>query len=544
MAVQSRQLHNNWALMALAAIGLAVCAAGVFRLSFGFDVWYMLATGREIVEHGIPYQNPFALQEDMGIIVQQWMLCVLFYGIYQLGGFVGLALWASMMSVVLMVSLYRLGRLVKDDRFGGEWLMMLVLVVMPACMLYIDMGSKVYSMVAYCWVVFLCEKYRRTGRCRWLALLFPLTVLHAGFHLAMAPFDLVIIGCYLLPDFLQPFHKREHLEGVRLWKGSYRRLPLLGALALAAIGLCINPYGIRGALYLLLSYGAADYDGAIPEMSPLAPASFGMYGYVVVGMLVLAGLVIGHAGLRRINLPPTLLALGTAVLVFQHERNMWLIVPFVFVLTASMMHGWSLDPSRIRDWWQKRRKPEAASSAQSGQGLGEGALPHRATDAPDARLRKGTVAAAVALTLVAVGVGGVLVWPEVPGMADKEAASPYAPTALVRAVEQDAGTKDVRLFAPVRLGAYLEWSGFKVWVDSRLEIWNAPISGSDHDYYTEYVDMCHGRWYDRDFEVFLAENDFDYLITEKESQMEAYLEQSGGYATMLGTGDYELWKKA
>lgn len=511
--MQADTKRNNWLLMALLAIGLAVCAAEAFKTSFNFDVWYMLATGREIVQSGIPYQNPFALQDGMQMIVQQWMLCVLLYGLYQAGGFVALALWTMALAIGLMVSLYRLGRLVKADRFGGEWLMALLLVATVACLSYITMCSSVYSMIAYCWVMFFCEKYRRTGQYRWLGALLPLAVLHAGFHLSLAAFDLVIIGCYAVPDVLAPLHKRGRLMGVRLDQGSYRRLPLLIALAGVAVALCINPYGIRGALYLFLSYGAAEYGGAVPEMRALAPSAAGLSGYAAVVMLLLAGLAVGRRGLRSINLPLVLLTAGTALLTFQHVRNVWLVTPFAYALAASTMHGWSLG-------FDARKRPAS-----------------RAT-------RRIAGAAAGLLCVVAVGVGAMLVYSETPAMADMEKTGKYSPTALVRAIEQDAGTTDVRLFNPVRLGAYLEWSGFKVWVDSRLEIWNSPISGADRDYYTEYVDMCNGDWYDVDFEAFLNENGFDYLITENNSQMEAYLQQTDGYTTLLGSGDYTLWKRA
>ena len=482
----------------------------VFGHCFNFDIWYMLATGREIVEHGIPYQNPFAVQEGLGIIVQQWALCVLVYGIYSATGFVGLALWSILMAAMLALSLYRLGRLLKGDRFGGEWLLLLLLAAFPAFIPYITMCSSVYSMIAYCWVVFFCEKYRRTGRVGWLVALPLLAVAHGGFHLSLAVFDLDIIGCYLVPDLLRPLHRRGLLSGVALARAGYRRLPLLGALVATALALMVNPYGLRGALYLFLSYGAADYDGAVPEMRPFAPAEFDLWGFSVVLMILLAALVLGRRGPGRIDLPLALLLASTTFLAFDHVRNMWLAVPFAYGLVASGMSGWSTDFGRLRGW----RIPRKAAGAI------------------------GAVACAAAVALAAG-----LIAQEAPAMADKEKTGAYSPSPLVDYIEQDAGTKDVRLFNPVRLGGYLEWRGLPVFVDSRLEVWNAPINGTGRDYYREYVDMSNGRWSARDFERFLAENDFDYLVTEQGSYLDQYLDQTEGYQSVMGTGSYTLWKR-
>lgn len=543
----SAPYRNNIVLMALAGVGLALCAAEAFRGSFNFDIWYMLATGREIVQNGIPYENPFALYDGMSIIVQQWMLCVLVYGIYTAAGFVGLALWSMVLAVALMASLYRLGRLVKADRFGGELLMMLLLVAMPALLSYITMCSSVYSMIAYTWVVFLCEKYRRTQRYRWLALLMPLVVVHAGFHLSLAAFDLVIIGCYLVPDVLAPFHRRGRLMGIAFERSDYKRLPLLVALVGAAVALCINPYGIRGALYLFLSYGAADYGGAVPEMRAFAPAAGGIYGMSSLAMLVLAGLAIGRLGLKRINLPLTLLVVGTAFMTFQHVRNMWLVAPFAYALVAGAMHGWSLDFAKL----PRRRSGKAPASTPATAGAAAGsaagveqAPAGKAAFAPQRSRRAKALSYGVGgvLIVASIAVAGAMVVQSAPEMANQEKTGQYSPMALVNAIEQDAGGTDVRIFNPIRLGGYLEWRGFKVSMDSRLETWNSAISGLDRDYYTEYVDMTNGEWSASDMEAFLDENGLDYLIAEKGSPLDTYLEHAEGYVNMLGTGDYVLWK--
>ena len=55
------------------------------------DGWFLLATGREIVHNGIPFENPWSLDSGQGIIVQQWLHDVWLYGWYSLAGYTGVA---------------------------------------------------------------------------------------------------------------------------------------------------------------------------------------------------------------------------------------------------------------------------------------------------------------------------------------------------------------------------------------------------------------------------------------------------------------------
>lgn len=509
--------HNNILIMCIAAAVMIAFASIVYEHTFNFDVWYMLATGREILQNGIPYDNPFAQQDGMQIIVQQWMLCVLNYLIYSITGFAGLAWWTLLMALMLMVSLYRLGRLKKKDTFGGEILAVLAIPALMCMASYITMCSSVYSMIAYVWVVFFCEKYRQTEKYRWLVYLLPLAVVHSGFHMSFAIFDLVIVFCYMIPDVLRPFHKRGHLKGIAFRESSYRRLPLLIAFIGVALVLCVNPYGIRGALYVVLSYGSAGYENVIPEMNPLTPAEFPLFSISMLSLAVLAVFAMGACGLRRMDLPLIILILGTVVMAFQHQRSIWLPVIFCYALIAGSITGWSWDFAKVARW-----RDSAYAKA------------FRATNAVAGAI---ICAAALAWSL------HMIIAVYMPTIAQAEKSDEYSPTGIMSQIVREAGDEDIKILNPIRLGGFIEWVGYKPYIDSRLEIWNSSINGVGEDYYNEYVDMTKGYWTDEEFQEFLDENDFDYLIVERDSAVEEYLKDAQGYRNAMGTDFYSLWRR-
>lgn len=552
--------HNNPLLMAIAAAFIAIYVAWNAGGFTDNDIWFILATGREIFENGIPYENPFAMHDGMGIVVQQWVPCLIAYGIYSLGGFVALGLWVGVLSALVVLSLYRLGRLLKGDRFGGELILLVIAVTVPALLGYLSMRPHAYTMLAFCWLLFFLEKYRRTGKVGWLVACVALVAAHVNFQMALAPFDLVIIGCYCIPDLLAPLHKRGHAQSVQLADAGYKRLPLLVCLIASAAALLASPYGLDGALYLVSSYGSASYNSYIREMRALTPWGKGLGGMAAVVMLVLAAMAAGKHGMRGINLPLTLLAFGVGFAGFAHSRNIWLIAFFALPLVMSAMHGWSLDfaklPPRTR---RKRSKQGAGSEADAGETVAAGQAPTPMTqpDEPlslspeDAerklRKRRNVVWGCTAAVCLGAAIGtGVLLWQAAPEWRDYEKESDMTPSGLLDYIEKTGvDPQDVRLFNPFNIGGYLEWRGYKVFMDPRPELWAPGISGHGEDYYREYVDMMsNDDWTDRDFANFLAKYDFQYLIVENGTKISDYLKSfPTDYMSLLGTGDYTLWGK-
>ena len=405
---------------------------------------------------------------------------------------------------------------------------------MPALMTYLSMRPHLYTMLAFTWLVYFCERYRRTGQLGWLVGCVALTAVHVNFQMAMAPMDVAIVGCYWLPDLLAPLHKRGRCQKVQLADGAYRRWPLFLCMLACAVALLANPYGLDGALYVMKSYGAAAYGSFIMEMKPLAPWGLsGIGGMAAVVMLALAALAAGKRGLGRIDAPLTLLAFGVGIMAFSHVRNVWLIALFALPLVMGVTRGWSMDFSQL--WGRpplRRRKKKLQGAANAG-----------AAARRWRRWQHVTLGVTVAVALGATVAVTVLLWQAVPHWADYEEESDKTATGLVDYIEQnEEDPAAVRLFNPFNVGGYLEWRGYKVFMDPRPELWGSAMTGADVDYYNEYVDMLRGDWTDRDYADFLSRYDFDYLLVEKDTTLDKYLKEfQSDYQSLLGTGNYVLW---
>lgn len=499
---------DNVIIMAFALCLIAIYAAlNVFSSSYDNDVWFFLSTGREIVENGIPYENPFTFLEGMSIIVQQWLHCVITYVLYINFGFVGLGIWVTILFACMVFSLFKVGRIMRGDKFGGEVLLLLIIPTIFPLSLYSSVRPHLYTMIIFIWVVGFLELYRKSSKIGFLVPLPFIAALHINLQASLAPFDLVIIICYLIPDFMNAIHRDGFLKWINFLNWDYRRIPILIVLPLCAIAFLANPYFLDGALYLVKSYDSASYGSFIREMYALSPGNDIRLGMSVV-MMILAAVCIGLRGLKKLDFPLLLLVIGTSIFTFIHSRNVWLgpLFCYLYIAKASVGTHIELPRSIVRF-----KKPLAALGGVIG------------------------VVAFLAISISAV--------PRLNQLPENDTNTPVA--AMDYLDEIGANKETTKVFNYFNAGGYIEYRGYKVSIDPRPEIWSPSISGADFDYYKEFVDMFNGEIivdeYVRKYgyNVFIVPKTYNDLNLFKDQNY--YFEISGGdgYRAFIKKSAYE-----
>lgn len=498
---------NNVFLTVVFLVAVALYAAwDIFGTAYDNDIWFIMATGEEIVKNGIPYTNPFSLHEGMGIVVQQWLSCVISYLIYGAGGFVGLGIWTLFLFAILVFSFYRVSRMIRDDSYGSEMIMLVFLPLVPILSTYASVRPHLYTMIAFVWIVGLLTAYRRTSKLAYIVPLPFIVALHVNFHASMAPFDIVIMVCYLIPDLLKPLHERGYLLKIGCIEWDYKRIPLLIVTVASILALLANPYFIDGALYVVRSLGTASYRDYISEMNPLVPASHWIYIMVSLFVIVTA-ISLGAQGSKRINFPLLLLVVGTSALSFTQIRNLWLGPLFcAFYLVSIGAHHSILLFARAKA----------------------------------AKILSWAVAA-----LGAIGCCLLIAF-EAPALQAQPENDSSTPVAAIDYLDEIGADKDkTRILNFFNSGGYFEYRGYKVVMDPRPELWAPSITGLSFNYYEEFVDMTMGDTYIDDY---IAKYDLNVYVVDKTDasvdifkDQEVYLEISGGsdYRAFIKRDAYE-----
>ena len=222
------------------------------------DGWFLLASGRVIVEYGIPRTNPFTAIAGQGIVIQQWLHDAWLYLCWKGAGYAGVAVSVAIpAALALWAYTGTVSRLAQNARY--PWAPLLIGALGFTLMAsYLSIRPSLWTAALLFVAISLCLEWRRGANKRLLFALPVVSLLSVNLQAALWPLPAAAAACFLLPEEGE-ISLSETGGTVRSWVRS--RLPLLAAIAGMAAESLVNPYAIDGSLYVLRSLGAASYGG-------------------------------------------------------------------------------------------------------------------------------------------------------------------------------------------------------------------------------------------------------------------------------------------
>lgn len=433
--------------MAIMALIPAIRSAGTLDT----DGWFLLASGRVIVESGIPVTNPFTAIAGQGIVLQQWLHDAWLYLWWKAAGYTGVAVSVAVpAALALWAYSGTVSRLAQNPRY--PWAPLLISAVGFALMTsYLSVRPSLWTAALLFVTISTCQEWRRGSSSRCLLVLPVVSLLSVNLQAALWPLPAAAAACFLLPEEGE-ISLGETGETVRSWARS--RLPLLAAIVGMAAESLINPYFIDGSLYVIRSLGAASYGGVILELKPVwaMPAAALFWGVAILAAIISCVLA------RRF--PPR-----------------WLIA---FWLAASMAGALA-----VRCLWITWTVSFLIVAASVGQG-----------DAINPRVHRLLIAGRAVMVLV-------LAFSIVnSGLNSLDSETRWVETGW-RGIDSDMaqivealGDNPGRIWSEdATVMNYLEWARAPVTYDMRPEIWSEAISGDGRaNDYRAYVDSLEGGY--------------------------------------------------
>lgn len=273
---------------------LAVCLVFSHNLlaSLPGDQWFILGNGKYILEHGFPYTNPFTVWGG-GIIIENWLYAVIAYVLWQLVGQNQLGIWilVETMSILILALVWLIARrTMKASVLASSTALVLTAVFIQ---ISFNVRPSMASMLMALTALWIQLEYMKTRDLRILAMLVPLTCFAFNLHMAMGWYTILVPGCFMLVDVI-----RDNAHAKRL-------LTYASIVILQALSTLINPYGVKGVLFLPESSGAMKYGANnIENMSVIncfkdASCIYSFNYQLEIGALVLLSSLIGLMFARR-----------------------------------------------------------------------------------------------------------------------------------------------------------------------------------------------------------------------------------------------------
>ena len=424
------------------------------------DSWDVIAEGREIVNNGIYYTDQLSMHEGLSVTVQNYGFSVLFYLIYSVMGAPAIYAVMLILNFAVCFIIYKICMLISDKNTNLSLLIMMITDIILA-LGFVVTRAQMISYVIFLMLIWILELYIKTDKTKYLWFIPVLSLLQINLHASLWWMLVLVMLVYIIDSIKKP---KLHLQG-------YRTKPLLiASLGLFLSGL-INPYGIEMITFIFKSYGDVRFQNLIVELRSFSPFRdiFSAFLYISI-VLVLAFYIFGEK--KNVRVRYLLMFFGFLALGLNTVKGMSQFILVMFFPLALVY---------------KNIKIEKVIDVKVGRD-------------------------AVMFWIGAIAfVSFAIACPIVVGQIDNHPDDVLV--GALDAIEADAegeDPKDIKIYTGYNDGGYVEYRGYKPYLDPRGEVF-LKKNNKKEDILYEWIDLKDGKIKVSDF---LSKYNFDYLLVE------------------------------
>ena len=432
------------------------------------DFYFLYKMGEYISNIGFPTHDILSMHNEMELVVQQWLCDVLFYKIYDSYSVAGMVAFVALVYVAFVFVYYRLCKLITNNFFVS-------IIATTVSSILISVGffttrPQIVTYLVFLLLFYALELYIKTKKVYWLSVLPLLSLFLINWHASM---------WWLLFVFMLPYL----VNAVPIKFKKFRQEPccnifalLLTMLIMFCVGF-INPYGKDAVTYLFGSYGVDQINAFIQEMKPTSLAQpQGKMLFVIIAIMIV---IFAFYPKNNIKLRFLGLTLGTVILSLSSLKGMAYFFICAFFSLAYFLKDLDFDITVTNS---KRTKKEKIKLA--------------------------------VLVIVFVLLLGCLcfILSNRDNYTNDENESKDKLDEIIT-VLNEYPKEDIVLYNDFNTGQYLEFNGYKAYIDGRAEVF-LEKNNKNFDYFVEWCDFNSGKLYYKDF---VDKYNFTHLIVDKSS---------------------------
>lgn len=467
--------YKNWnpsmyAIILFFSVVLLIFSIQSFRLDN--DFWFLVNLGKTILKEGFIHIEPFTIHSGLYFIPQQWLTDIIFNFIYSNFGIRGIYYLVLLCSAIVMFLLYKTCILVCNNK---KWAMIITIFTSIFLMLFSDTITtrpQLFDAIIFSLELFLLESYVQKNKQKYLYFIPLMSIFLINYHAAVWLMLFVLMIPYYIENIILRYKKQE----------VYKLRPLIIVTIASLVVALINPYGFEAIKYLINSYGISKINNTVGEMKPVTISSLGGLGLYIVIFLIL---VTFYQNKNNNKIRLFLLFIGLAYLTLSHYKGI-----IFFSVSIPLILGYNCRKNND-DYNMKLCLTEKIVYAICIIGI-------------------------ISIIMFAIPMKNEITIAEFADYLDQNA------------------SHDIKLYTNYNDGAYMEYRGYKCYIDARAEVF---LKKNNHveDIFDEYYDVEIGK---QNPKAFLEKYHFDYLLVGENSYMLYYeLSNNSQYEVVLSKID-------
>ncbi|MBQ7239832.1 MAG: hypothetical protein IJS56_00145 [Bacilli bacterium] len=454
----------------LIMIGFLIYSLFGFFTNYDNDLWFILATGRSILNNGISHFDTLSMHSDYFVVTQQWLTSIIYY--FTLNSF-GPAVFSTMISIISILGiavLYRYSKFLTNNT--SITCLLVTFYIYFFVQGFTTTRPQIITYLILTLELFLTDKFIKSKNKKYLYFLPILSMLEINLHSSMWFLQFCFLGVYLIDCI----------------KDKNLRRPLFITLIIMLLAGLINPFGIDAITYVFKSYGISIINDNIIEMSPITVQS--LKGKIVLISLFLV--ILTSSLYKRINLRYLLLLGGTAYLGLSHLKS----IPYFGIAFTITMSSLLTDVNLKEVYLNYINKIKFNK------------IKNIFIKVSDLSFKYLKLAFAVTTLMLIIDSYATVI-------SEAQLDHPYDP--MIRWLDNNEPNKDVKIYTNYGDGGYLEWRGYKPYIDPRGDVF-LKSTNKKFDLMEEYVNAEKGI----KTEEFINKYNFDYLILIESDKDEIY----------------------
>lgn len=456
------------------------------------DVWFLLNSGRYVVNFGIPHIEPFTIHENMEFVMQQWLTSVIYWTAYKKFGETGIFIIIMVSFGLIIFLMYKIMMLISESNFLVSYSLTLFFSILAK--FFMVSRPMAFTMLMITLEIFFLEYYIVCKNPKILIALPVISLIMVNLHASMWPMLFIILVPYIIDSLNIKF---------KFIKGQgYKTKYLLFSIILMIAAAFINPYGIKSMTYLFRSYGYFEISTTIVEM---LPPNINNAGGLIIYLFIFSLIMIYcfyRKGISRIRY--FLLTIGTCIMALSSVRNFpFLIICSIFPLSYYLKNY---------NFNKGYKKVEVTTKTL--------------------RLRKSLIIAILIVTVIS--------FTYMNNVSDENEGQFTDLNNAIGYITANVNKDDLILYTGYGEGALAQFKGLATYIDPRAEVFVKKNNKKD-DIMKEYADLQNGNIY---YKNVLDKYKFTHLLVSNDDILNTFLPYDSDYEITYENESYKIFVRA